>query len=124
SLKKHFIKIVQKSVAFSDDCIKVYYRQVRQHQQAILRLREEISDLYASYSLVRTEKATYLTQKSEKEAQIETLSQEIRHCEVAIGQLGRRTSEADKLGKIANSMPRNRDSNLGTITGNYRTHRS
>ena len=61
--------------------------QLRQHQQAILRLREEISDLYASYSLVRTDKVIYLTQKSGKEAQIETLSQEIRHCETAIGQL-------------------------------------
>lgn len=80
-------QLLSKLKTKKDGCIKVYYRQVRQHQQAILRLLEEISDLYASYSLVRTEKATYLTQKSEKEAQIETLSQEIRHCEVAIGQL-------------------------------------
>ncbi|HEM3517967.1 recombinase family protein [Streptococcus suis] len=70
-----------------EDCINTYHKQERQHQQAIMRLREEISDLYASYSLVRTEKTAYLTQKSEKEAQIGILSQEIRHCETAIGQL-------------------------------------
>ena len=80
-------KLRSKLKTRKDDCLNAYHKQVRQHKQTIFRLREEISDLYASYSLVRTEKEIYLTQKSEKEARIETLSQEIRHCEEAIGQL-------------------------------------
>lgn len=69
------------------DRLAAYRKQVKRHQQAVSRLREEISELYASYRLEHTEKAIYLTQKVEKEAQIETLSQEITHGEVAIRKL-------------------------------------
>ena len=55
--------------------------------QSLSRLQEEIRDLYASYSLSEIDRETYLFYKSESEAKIETISQEIIHCELAIGQI-------------------------------------
>ena len=57
--------------------IQLLQSKIVKHKQHIVRLRMEISDLYASYSLLRDSRDDYISQKLEKNRKIETLIQEI-----------------------------------------------
>lgn len=57
--------------------IQLWQSKIVKHKQHIVRLRMEISDLYASYSLLRDSRDDYISQKLEKNRKIETLIQEI-----------------------------------------------
>lgn len=70
-----------------DDCLKTYHKQITRHQRTITQLQAELSDLYASFSLNRSEREVYLSQKNEIIAKIETISQEIALCETSIKQI-------------------------------------
>ncbi|HEO6694096.1 TPA: recombinase family protein [Streptococcus agalactiae] len=70
-----------------DDCLKTYHKQITCHQRTITQLQDELSDLYASFSLNRSEREVYLSQKNEIVVKIETISQEITQCEISINQI-------------------------------------
>lgn len=70
-----------------NDCLKTYHKQIICHQRTIIQLQAELSDLYASFSLNRSEREVYLSQKKEIIAKIETISQEIALCETSIKQV-------------------------------------
>ncbi|WP_367007366.1 recombinase family protein [Streptococcus sp. ZY19097] len=64
-----------------------YQQRIKQHRQAISSLQSDLSGLYASYRLSGLDKEKYLTEKSERQAKIRTLSQEMINCEQAIGKV-------------------------------------
>ncbi|CYU51501.1 TPA: recombinase family protein [Streptococcus suis] len=70
-----------------DDCLKTYHKQIACHQRTIKQLQAELSDLYASFSLNRSEREVYLSQKNDIIAKIGTISQEIGQCETSIKQI-------------------------------------
>ncbi|AEJ25730.1 recombinase family protein [Streptococcus equi subsp. zooepidemicus] len=61
--------------------------KINHHKNAQKRLQAELSELYMSYSLNRQEREEYLTQKNILTSKIDTLSEEIVHCQFAITQL-------------------------------------
>ncbi|MEG3249715.1 recombinase [Streptococcus suis] len=73
--------------AKKDDCLKTYHKQINCHQRTITKLQAKLSDLYASFSLNRSERECYLSQKNEIIAKIETISQEIAQCETSKKQI-------------------------------------
>ena len=70
-----------------EECINTYRSQVKKHQVAIATLHAELDNLYVSYSLSRENRKQYLSDKAEKIAKIETISQEILQCETSITNL-------------------------------------
>ena len=60
---------------------------MKKYQATIATLQAELDDLYVSYSLFRENREQYLSDKAEKIANIETISQEIIQCETAMKQI-------------------------------------
>lgn len=67
-----------------NECLKIYDRQMTRNQRTLMQLQAELTDLYASFSLNRFERKQYLLQKKALTAKMETISQEIAHCETSV----------------------------------------
>ena len=79
--------LLPKLEAKKEKYISARQSKIKQYKQGLSRLQEGIRDLYTSYSLSEIDRETYLVYKSESEAKVETISQEITHCELAVGQI-------------------------------------
>ncbi|HEL2050589.1 TPA: recombinase family protein [Streptococcus suis] len=70
-----------------EECLKVYQKQIKNHQRGLTNLQVEQSELYQNYRLEAQERETYLSQKATITSKIETLSQEIAHYEALMRQI-------------------------------------
>lgn len=70
-----------------EDCLKTYHKQITCHQRTITQLQAELSDLYASFSLNRSEREDYLSKKKELNSKIKTITQEMAQCETSMREL-------------------------------------
>ncbi|MFA9467867.1 hypothetical protein [Streptococcus sp. E24BD] len=76
-----------------EECLKVYQKQIKNHQRALTNLQAEQSELYQNYRLEAQERETYLSQKATITSKIETLSQEIAHYEALMRQIEEKYSQ-------------------------------
>ncbi|MCQ8267656.1 recombinase family protein [Streptococcus suis] len=70
-----------------EDCLRKYRKQLMVHQRSVVQLNAELSNLYATFSLNRSEREDYLSKKKEINSKIKTISQEIAQCETSIKQI-------------------------------------
>lgn len=76
-----------------EECLKVYQKQIKNHQRALTSLQAKQSELYQNYRLEAQERETYLSQKATITSKIETLSTEIAHYEALMRQIEEKHSQ-------------------------------
>ena len=70
-----------------EDCLRKYRKQLMVHQRSVVQWNAELSDLYATFSLNRSEREDYLSKKKEINSKIKTISLEMAKCERSMREL-------------------------------------